>query len=71
MHAHVDLTFKNLQFCFPSDKQAHIFLVGGRKSRLTAGSNIIDPMIKINSYMGENIWNLTLAQSLHCYMQGL
>jgi len=38
MHPNVDLTFKNLQFCFPSDKQAHIFL---------------DPMIKINSYMGE------------------
>ena len=53
MHPNVDLTFKNLQFCFPSDKQAHLFLVGGQNSRQTAASNITDPMIKINSYMGE------------------
>ena len=53
MHPNVVLTFKNLQFCFPSDKQAHICLVVGQNSRLTAGSNITDPMIKINSYMGE------------------
>ena len=53
MHPNVDITFKNLQFCFPSDKQAQIFVVGGQNSRLTAGSNITDPMIKINSYMGE------------------
>ena len=48
------LNFKNLQLCFLSDKQAHIFLVEGQNSLLTAGSNITDPMIKINSYMGEN-----------------
>ena len=31
----------------------HTFLVGDLNSLLTAGSNITDPMIKINSYMGE------------------
>ena len=54
MHPNVDLTFRNLQFCLPSDKQAHMFLVGDLNSLLTAGSNITDLMITINSYMGEN-----------------
>ena len=32
----------------------HTFvLVGGQNSLMTAGSNITDPMIKINSYMSE------------------
>ena len=48
MYPNVDLTFKNLQFCFANDKQAHICF-----SLVTAGSNITDPMIKINSYMSE------------------
>ena len=53
MHPNVDLTFKNLQFSFANDKQAHICFSGGQNSLLTAGSNITDPIIKINSYMSE------------------
>ena len=52
MYPNVDLTFKNLQFCFANDKQAFV-LVGRQNSLLTAGSNITDPVIKINSYMSE------------------
>ena len=34
----------------------HTFdLVGGQNSLLTAGSNITDPMIKMNSYMSEKL----------------
>ena len=53
MYPNVDLTFKNLQFCFANDKQAHICFSWRQNSLLTAGSNITDPVIKINSYMSE------------------
>ena len=54
MYPNVDLTFKNLQFCFAKMTNRHIFvLVGRQNSLLTAGSNITDPVIKINSYMSE------------------
>ena len=53
MYPNVDLTFKNLQFCFANDKQHTFVLVGGQNSLLTADSNITDPVIKTNSYMSE------------------
>ena len=45
MYPNVDLTFKNLQFCFANDKQHTFVLVGRQNSLLTAGSNITDPVI--------------------------
>ena len=45
-------TRSHLQFCFANDKQAHICF-SCQNSLVTAGSNITDLMIKINSYMSE------------------
>ena len=53
MYPNVDLTFKNLQFALQMTNRHTFVLVGRQNSFLTAGSNITDPVIKINSYMSE------------------
>ena len=53
MYPNVDLTFKNCSFALQMTNKHTFVLVGGQNSLVIAGSNITDPMIKINSYMSE------------------